>query len=85
MAGGDAEMKPKGWLQKFSHAIESRMTSFFSNLGRRVAINPGRTVLLALLFVAIGMGGISMLEQESRGDKLWLPSNTRSQDDYVSG
>lgn len=33
----------------------------------------------------IGMSGFSVLESESRGDKLWLPTGTRAQEDYVSG
>lgn len=32
----------------------------------------------------IGMSGFSVLESESRGDKLWLPTGTRAQEDYVS-
>lgn len=31
------------------------------------------------------MSGFSVLESESRGDKLWLPTGTRAQEDYVSG
>lgn len=33
----------------------------------------------------IGMSGFSVLEEESRGDKLWVPTGTRAQEDYVSG
>lgn len=79
-----AAAKPMVYLQKVSTAIESGMHSFFSKLGRLVALNPGRTVILALIGVIIGMSGIGVLETESRGDKLWLPSGTRSQNDWVS-
>lgn len=34
--------------------------------------------------VLIGMSGFTVLESESRGDKLWVPTGTRAQDDYVS-
>lgn len=36
------------------------------------------------LGVVIGMSGISVLESESRGDKLWVPTGTRAQEDFVS-
>ena len=81
---GESGAKPKGCLQKLSHVIESRMTGFFSSLGRAVANSPGRTVLLSFIGVIIGMSGFRILETESRGDKLWLPTGTRAQDDYVS-
>lgn len=80
-AGGG---QPEGCLQKFSHAIETRMSGFFSKLGRGVGINPGRTLILALIGCLIGMSGFSVIENESRGDKLWLPTGTRAQDDWVS-
>lgn len=34
--------------------------------------------------VVIGMSGVSVLETEARGDKLWVPDSSRAQDDYVS-
>lgn len=49
MSGQAADVKPAGCLQKLSHAIESRMTAFFSRLGELVAIHPGKTVLLSLV------------------------------------
>lgn len=60
------------------------MTSFFSTLGRLVAKRPYLTLLLSIIVVILGMSGISVIEEESRGDKLWLPSNTQAQDDWVS-
>ncbi|CAM9219494.1 unnamed protein product [Ectocarpus sp. 6 AP-2014] len=82
--GASAEAKPATCLQKMSHAIESRMHAFFSRLGELVAIHPGKTVLLALVGVLIGMSGFTTLEQESRGDKLWVPSGTRASEDYAT-
>lgn len=60
------------------------MSGFFSKLGRGVGINPGRTLILALIGCLIGMSGFSVIENESRGDKLWLPTGTRAQDDWAS-
>eukprot|EP00752_Nemacystus_decipiens_P003771 g3472.t1 len=82
MSGEEADVKPAGCLKKLSHAIESRMNAFFSRLGELVAIHPGKTVVLALIGCMIGMSGFSVLEEESRGDKLWVPTGTRAQDDY---
>lgn len=48
MGNERAEEKP-GCLQKFSHAIESRMSAFFSRLGELVATHPAKAVLLALI------------------------------------
>lgn len=74
----------KGCLAYTSHAIETGMNSFFSKLGWVVANSPWKTLVIALLVCVIGMGGFSILEEESRGDKLWVPTGTRAQDDYVS-
>ncbi|CAM9184613.1 unnamed protein product, partial [Scytosiphon promiscuus] len=84
MSGSSKEAKPDGCLQKISHGIESGMTNFFSRLGELVALNPGRTVLLALVGVVIGLSGVTTLETESRGDKLWVPDTSRAQDDYAT-
>eukprot|EP00904_Undaria_pinnatifida_P001827 jgi/Undpi1/11645/HiC_scaffold_36.g13940.m1 len=80
----EPEIKPKGCLQKVSHVVETTMSGFFTALGGKVARSPGRTVLLAFVCVAIGMSGFNVLETESRGDKLWLPTGTRAQDDYAT-
>ena len=77
----EPEIKPKGCLQKVSHVVETTMSGFFTALGGKVARSPGRTVLLAFVCVAIGMSGFNVLETESRGDKLWLPTGTRAQDE----
>lgn len=76
--------RPKGCLANMSHAIETGMNSFFTKLGWVVANNPSKTLAIALIGCLIGMGGFSILEEESRGDKLWVPTGTRAQDDYVS-
>eukprot|EP00903_Cladosiphon_okamuranus_P007237 g7024.t1 len=76
--------KPTGCLQKLSHVIEFKMNAFFSRLGELVAIHPGKTVLLALVGSLIGMSGISVLEEESRGDKLWVPTGTRAREDQAT-
>lgn len=81
--GTKGEPQPDGCLQRFSHAVESRMKSFFSTLGRLVAKRPYLTLLLSLFVIILGTSGISVIEEESRGDKLWLPSDTRAQDDWV--
>ena len=49
MSDHGADAKPKGCLKKMSHAIESKMTAFFSRLGELVAIHPGKTVILSLI------------------------------------
>lgn len=60
MSDHGAEAKPTGCLKKMSHAVESRMTAFFSRLGELVAIHPGKTIILAIIgeiAAAIGGGG----------------------------
>lgn len=89
MAGGNGSAghsgsPPKGCLEHLSHAVESKMFGFFSRLGRFVGEHPYRTLLAAIIVVVIGASGISVLENESRGDKLWLPTDTRAQTDWVS-
>ena len=82
-ASKNGHAKPRGCLEYISHVIESSMNSFFCALGGIVARNPWKTLAIALVVSVIGMGGVSMLDEESRGDKLWVPTGTRSQEDYV--
>lgn len=42
------------------------------------------SLFLMCVGVLIGTSGFTALEQESRGDKLWVPSGTRASEDYVS-
>lgn len=70
MGNERAEAKPS-CLQKFSHAIESRMGAFFSRLGELVAIHPAKTVLLALVgeanvvVVVVQWGGVRGLKENT--------------------
>lgn len=73
----------ESFFQRVSHVIESGMNRFFSRLGELVATHPGKTLLIAMVGCVIGMTGFSVLETESRGDKLWLPTGTRAQEDFV--
>ncbi|CAM9912348.1 unnamed protein product, partial [Choristocarpus tenellus] len=82
-ANGAVEGKKSGFLLRLSFAVERSMARFFTNLGEKVGRRPLLTVFLCLVVVLIGASGISVLVNEARGDKLWLPSDTRSQDELV--
>ena len=53
----------------------------FYNLGTFIAKRPFITILLSLIFVAILASGIRVLKEENRNDKLWVPTDSRAQDD----
>ena len=53
----------------------------FYNMGTFIAKRPFITILLSLVFVAILASGIRVLKEENRNDKLWVPTDSRAQDD----
>ena len=53
----------------------------FHALGTFIARRPLVTIAISLLFVAICASGIRELKEENRGDKLWVPTDSRAQDD----
>lgn len=78
--GGDAGERSK--LRVFSDTVNNWLGVKFYNLGVMVATHPWKNMWAAivafLIFAAIAS---QTFEQESRGDKLWIPQNTQAVDD----
>ena len=53
----------------------------FYRLGRTVGGSPWITILVSLIVCAACMVGFLRFEQESRGEKLWVPQDSKAQDD----
>ncbi|CAB4000186.1 Hypothetical predicted protein, partial [Paramuricea clavata] len=71
----------KGILKKLSHIITSSIENFFYRLGKTVGGSPWITILVSLMVCAVCMVGFLRFEQESRGEKLWVPSDAKAQSD----
>ena len=54
-----------------------------ARLGRTVGKHPGWTIGLSLAFAALCLAGMIRFRQESRSDKLWVPSGADSIDHKV--
>jgi predicted RND superfamily exporter protein len=52
-----------------------------SRLGKTVGGSPWITILVSLMVCAVCMIGFLRFEQESRGEKLWVPSDAKAQSD----
>ena len=52
-----------------------------SRLGKTVGGSPWITILVSLIVCAVCMIGFLRFEQESRGEKLWVPSDAKAQSD----
>ena len=61
------------------HIFSTR--SLFSRLGKTVGGSPWITIFVSLIVCAACMVGFLRFEQESRGEKLWVPQDAKAQDD----
>lgn len=69
----------EGCLSGINKAINGTFERIFDGLGRFIARRPIIVIVLsAVIFLIIG-SGIVRLENETRGEKLWIPSGTESQ------
>ncbi|XP_028417678.1 patched domain-containing protein 3-like [Dendronephthya gigantea] len=75
------EANEKGILQKISRIITGTLENIFYRLGRTVGGSPWITILVSLLLCGACMAGFLRFEQESRGEKLWVPQDSKAQDD----
>jgi hypothetical protein len=65
----------------YATAVDTLFASKFHRLGLVIGSRPKTSLLLSVLFMLACCGGISMLNSESRADKLWIPQGTRAQED----
>lgn len=81
-----AEQKPNTPLGKLSKAIDDALSSFFERLGHLSARCPGAVIAATLLFFVLTMiGTFTSYEEETRGEKLWVPHSAPALDhlDFV--
>ena len=78
----DAARKPT-IFDKVASAVDETMQKPFARLGEAVGNSPKTTMAAALFVCVVCMSGLSQIGAvtESRSDKLWIPSSSRSQDD----
>eukprot|EP01025_Chloroclados_australasicus_P010600 TRINITY_DN1437_c0_g1_i3.p1 TRINITY_DN1437_c0_g1~~TRINITY_DN1437_c0_g1_i3.p1 ORF type:complete len:950 (+),score=108.56 TRINITY_DN1437_c0_g1_i3:595-3444(+) len=71
----------KGTFDKPSNWIAGGVERGFRKIGLCVGTYPIIAVLVAIVFVLIFAPGSRQLEEENRGEKLWIPADTESQED----
>lgn len=69
----------EGCLSGINKAINGTFEKIFDGLGRFIARRPIVVIALSAIFFLIIGSGVVRLENETRGEKLWIPSGTESQ------
>ena len=59
--------------------LRSCETNYFLRLGKAVGGSPWITILISLIICGACLVGLLKFTQESRGDKLWTPSDSTAQ------
>jgi len=76
--------RQKRWFDSAGNLLSSTLSLFFYKVGKFVGARPLISVLLALVFTALCGSGLMVLVkegQETRSDKLWIPTDTQAQED----
>ena len=70
-------------FDKVASTVDETMQKPFARLGEAVGTSPKTTMAAALFVCVVCMSGLSQIGavNESRSDKLWIPSSSQSQDD----
>jgi predicted RND superfamily exporter protein len=71
----------KNWVHLYANFVDKTFAVVFSQWGRIVGYRPLLVTAGALMVTILCAMGFAEMEVESRGDKLWVPQNTRSNDD----
>lgn len=71
----------KNWVHLYANFVDKTFAVVFSQWGRIVGYRPLLVIAGALVVTILCAMGFAEMEVESRGDKLWVPQNTRSNDD----
>ena len=86
--GADAAASPRkpvrvrhGCLRSINRAINGTIERAFHWIGFFVARFPWITIAISVIVAAALASGIHKLENETRGDELWIPSGTESKQD----
>lgn len=68
-------------VEAFGSAVEGFISSSFRSLGLFVGKRPRWTIVAALLLTVLCGVGFTTWETENREDKLWVPQDTRAEDE----
>lgn len=67
-----------GLLRRATGAIDVALRKFFFRLGHGIALRPWTVIGIMLVIALAGSAGVLRLSSESRGDKLWVPQQSRA-------
>lgn len=73
--------REKNFVHAYADFVDKTFATVFSEWGRVVGSRPLLVAGIALVITILCAMGFANLEVENRGDKLWVPQNTRSNDD----
>ncbi|XP_046840543.1 patched domain-containing protein 3-like [Xenia sp. Carnegie-2017] len=83
MSGSSKESKSqsKNYLQNLSNVINGFLEKAFYRIGKTVGASPWVTLGITLIVCGACLAGLLRFEQESRGEKLWVPQDSQAQKD----
>eukprot|EP00523_Entomoneis_sp_CCMP467_P014523 CAMPEP_0168780548 /NCGR_PEP_ID=MMETSP0725-20121227/8174_1 /TAXON_ID=265536 /ORGANISM="Amphiprora sp., Strain CCMP467" /LENGTH=926 /DNA_ID=CAMNT_0008830391 /DNA_START=34 /DNA_END=2814 /DNA_ORIENTATION=- len=70
-------------IEKVGNAVDAAIVKFFLSLGRHVGNYPRRAIVVSIVITLICAGGFAQLETETRGEKLFVPQDTRAQEETI--
>ena len=78
-----SKIENRSCMSRLANASNGFFARKFRALGLAVGSNPFRVILVSVVVAAALASGVSQLTVETRSEKLWVPGNTRAQDDRV--
>ncbi|XP_058824384.1 NPC intracellular cholesterol transporter 1-like [Topomyia yanbarensis] len=74
---GDVDQQKLGCLARLSYNVSTAIGQSFYRLGRHIAQNPWRTILVSWIIVACCSLGFLRFHKEKSPMKLWIPQNSK--------
>ena len=68
-------------FDRIASTVDEAVGTPFGRLGNAVALSPRKTMLGSVFVCVLMMMGFMNIKSESRSDKLWIPADSRAQDD----
>ena len=73
----------RSMFSKLANASNRFLSKKFRAFGVKVGSYPFRVIVFSVILAALCASGVMRLTNENRSEKLWVPGNTRAQDDRV--
>jgi len=81
MGGSNTQKEHDNYIDKYANAIDELFSNTFAKYGETIGIRPVFVIVFSLIVTALLSIGFRDMVTENRGDKLWVPQDTRASDD----